>query len=154
MSPCTENSFEFKNSQTFRNSVLIFTYKFKNANGMFQRNSNNLFIVLLITEYNIMQDIEAHHWMQIAFSSSDSFTGNSPVVVEIIASKVGIACVNTLEAARLTTDSHLQSFVGNCTDVFDEVAQSCAIFLYFAQLIFSSFFVHYDKFNKSCFTMG
>ncbi|KRZ00976.1 hypothetical protein T11_7134, partial [Trichinella zimbabwensis] len=44
--------------KTFGNSVLIFTYKFKNANGMFQRNSNNLFIVLLITEYNIMQDID------------------------------------------------------------------------------------------------
>ncbi|KRZ08163.1 hypothetical protein T11_14762 [Trichinella zimbabwensis] len=58
MSPCTGNSFEFKNSQTFRNSVLIFTYKFKNANGMFQRNSNDLFIVLLITKYNIMQDID------------------------------------------------------------------------------------------------
>ncbi|KRZ65565.1 hypothetical protein T10_4636 [Trichinella papuae] len=74
MSPCTENSFEFKNSETFRNSVLIFTYKFKNANGMFQRNSNDLFIVLLITKYNIMQDIgitEAQHWMKIAFSSYD-----------------------------------------------------------------------------------
>ncbi|KRY95302.1 hypothetical protein T11_13787 [Trichinella zimbabwensis] len=58
MSPCTENSFEFKNSETFRNSVLIFTYKFKNANGMFQRNSNDLFIVLLITKYNIMQDTD------------------------------------------------------------------------------------------------
>ncbi|KRY97192.1 hypothetical protein T11_10974 [Trichinella zimbabwensis] len=58
MSPCTENSFEFKNSETFRNSVLIFTYKFKNANGMFQGNSNDLFIVLLITKYNIMQDID------------------------------------------------------------------------------------------------
>ncbi|KRZ65247.1 hypothetical protein T10_13202 [Trichinella papuae] len=71
MSPCTENFLEFKNSETFDNSVLIFTYKFKNANGMFQRNSNNLFIVLLITEYNIMQDIEVQHWMKIAFSSSD-----------------------------------------------------------------------------------
>ncbi|KRZ73647.1 hypothetical protein T10_2975 [Trichinella papuae] len=58
MSPCTENSFEFKNSETFRNSVQKFTFKFKNANGMFQRNSNDLFIVLLITKYNIMQDID------------------------------------------------------------------------------------------------
>ncbi|KRZ64388.1 hypothetical protein T10_8783 [Trichinella papuae] len=32
------------------------------------------------------------------------FTENSPVVVEIIASKVGIACVNTLEAARFLTN--------------------------------------------------
>ncbi|KRZ00072.1 hypothetical protein T11_128 [Trichinella zimbabwensis] len=58
MSPCRETSFEFKNSETFRNSVLIFTYKFKNANGMFQRNSNDLFIVLLIPKYNIMQVID------------------------------------------------------------------------------------------------
>ncbi|KRZ02593.1 hypothetical protein T11_10837 [Trichinella zimbabwensis] len=47
-----------------------------------------------------------------------SFTGNSPVVVEIIASKVGIACVNTLEAARFFTNisgnKHLgASFTGN-----------------------------------------
>ncbi|KRZ07537.1 hypothetical protein T11_14302, partial [Trichinella zimbabwensis] len=46
-----------KNSKTFRNSVLIFTYEFKNANGMLQRNSTNLLIVLLLTKYNIMQDI-------------------------------------------------------------------------------------------------
>ncbi|KRZ69784.1 hypothetical protein T10_6869 [Trichinella papuae] len=32
-----------------------------------------------------------------------SFTGNSPVVVEIIASKVGIACVITLEAELFFT---------------------------------------------------
>ncbi|KRY97066.1 hypothetical protein T11_5508 [Trichinella zimbabwensis] len=41
---------------------------------MFQRNSNDLFIVLLIPKYNIMQDIEiteAHDWMKIAFSSYD-----------------------------------------------------------------------------------
>ncbi|KRZ69435.1 hypothetical protein T10_5095 [Trichinella papuae] len=57
MSSCTENSFEFKNSGTFQNSVLIFNYKFKKANGMFQRIANDLFIVLLITKYNIMQDI-------------------------------------------------------------------------------------------------
>ncbi|KRZ65250.1 hypothetical protein T10_2272 [Trichinella papuae] len=58
MSSCTENSFEFKNSGTFQNSVLIFNYKFKKANGMFQRIANDLFIVLLITKYNIMQDID------------------------------------------------------------------------------------------------
>ncbi|KRZ02850.1 hypothetical protein T11_15248 [Trichinella zimbabwensis] len=58
MSPCTENSFKFKNSETFRNSVLIFTYNIINGNGMFQGNSNDLFIVLLITKYNIIQDID------------------------------------------------------------------------------------------------
>ncbi|KRZ00920.1 hypothetical protein T11_17188 [Trichinella zimbabwensis] len=52
-----ETSFEFKNSGTYPNSVLIFTYKFKNANGMFQRNSNDLFIVLLMIKYNIMEVI-------------------------------------------------------------------------------------------------
>ncbi|KRX86186.1 hypothetical protein T4E_9201 [Trichinella pseudospiralis] len=56
MSSCTGNSLLFKNSGTFRNLVLPFTYKLKNANSMLQRNSNNFFIVLLITKYNIMQD--------------------------------------------------------------------------------------------------
>ncbi|KRY80607.1 hypothetical protein T4D_11624 [Trichinella pseudospiralis] len=55
MSPCKENSFIFKN---FQNSVLIFTYMLKNANDMFQRNLNDLFIVLLITKQYIMQDID------------------------------------------------------------------------------------------------
>ncbi|KRZ00029.1 hypothetical protein T4B_4080 [Trichinella pseudospiralis] len=40
------------------NSVLIFTYMLKNANDMFQRNLNDLFIVLLITKQYIMQDID------------------------------------------------------------------------------------------------
>ncbi|KRY94862.1 hypothetical protein T11_8992 [Trichinella zimbabwensis] len=38
---------------------------------MFQRNSNDLFIVLLIPKYNIMQIIEAQHWMKITFSPYD-----------------------------------------------------------------------------------
>ncbi|KRY97026.1 hypothetical protein T4C_9153, partial [Trichinella pseudospiralis] len=57
MSPSKENSFEFMNSGIFQNYLLIFTYKFKKANSMFQRNSNDLFIILLIIKYNIMQDI-------------------------------------------------------------------------------------------------
>ncbi|KRY98737.1 hypothetical protein T4C_10401 [Trichinella pseudospiralis] len=45
MPPCEERSFIFKNSGSFQNSVLIFTYKFKNADGMIPRNLNDLFII-------------------------------------------------------------------------------------------------------------
>ncbi|KRY70774.1 hypothetical protein T4D_15478 [Trichinella pseudospiralis] len=48
MSPCEENSFIFKN---FQNSVLICTYMLKNANDMFQRNLNDLFIQHVIDDF-------------------------------------------------------------------------------------------------------
>ncbi|KRZ39759.1 hypothetical protein T4C_9229 [Trichinella pseudospiralis] len=71
MSPSKENSFEFMNSGIFQNYLLIFTYKFKKANSMFQRNSNDLFIILLIIKYNIMQDIEM---LAVAFSMKKRFS--------------------------------------------------------------------------------
>ncbi|KRZ75887.1 hypothetical protein T10_3813 [Trichinella papuae] len=56
-----------------------------------------------------------------------SFTGNSPVVVEIIAYKVGFACVNTLEAALFFTNisGNKQlgaSFTGNSPVVVEIIA--------------------------------
>ncbi|KRY99484.1 hypothetical protein T11_4840, partial [Trichinella zimbabwensis] len=65
---------------------------FKNISGNTQRGALRIRSSYLA---NCFRSIDAH-FSQFRFAN---FTGNSPVVVEIIASKVGIACVNTLEAA-------------------------------------------------------
>ncbi|KRZ11894.1 hypothetical protein T11_11418 [Trichinella zimbabwensis] len=57
-----------------------------------------------------MGDLYAHLWnypptcLFCEKRRKTCFNENSPVVVEIIAYKVGIACVNTLEAARFFTN--------------------------------------------------